>query len=112
MADVDQGGHAKGCVHVTLQLETEPDKGVAKGAHGLIRLAPDVKKSVRSNSSRTQLARAVVHTCGCADAGAIFSSGCCAALPQSMHKKPYLLFCGRERQVRRVSALHRKKFPA
>ena len=45
MADVDQGGHTKGCVHVTLQLETEPDKGVAKGAHGLIRLAPDVSKA-------------------------------------------------------------------
>ena len=45
MADVDQGGHTKGWVHVTLQLETEPDKGVAKGAHGLIRLAPDVSKA-------------------------------------------------------------------
>ena len=45
MADVDPGGHAKGCVHVTLQLETEPDKGRVKGAHGLIRLAPDVRKA-------------------------------------------------------------------
>jgi hypothetical protein len=29
----------------TLQEETEPDKGVAKGAHGLVRLAPDVRKA-------------------------------------------------------------------
>jgi hypothetical protein len=45
VADVDQGGHANGCVRVTLQLETEPDKGVAKGAHGLVPFAPDVRKA-------------------------------------------------------------------
>ena len=48
----DQGGHANGCVRVTLQLKTEPDKGVAKGAHGLVRLFCGRERQVRRVSGR------------------------------------------------------------